>query len=141
MVGAANHAQAEPERSPQLGSPARSPSDRRATTADFLNRKADYLDTIVRLQEALSEEGDSLEGRSLEPEDFYDSIGSIEERTEAAFKALARQIDEDKLLLSVEQEELRPALKKAHAEVLESLKAAVARFDRRQEDAKKEKEK
>ena len=92
----------------------------------------------MRLQEALSEEGDSLERRSLKPDDFYDSIGSVEERAEAAFKAIDRQVEEDKLLLSVEQEELRPALKKAHAEVLESLKSAVARFDQRQEKAKKE---
>ena len=79
-----------------------------ATTADFLNRKADYLDTIARLQEALSDEGDSLERQSLKPEDFYDSIGSVEERAEAAFKALAEQIDDDKLLVSVEQEDLHP---------------------------------
>ena len=99
-----------------------------ATTADFLSRKADYLDTIVRLQEALTEEGESLERQSLKPEDFYDSIGSIEERADAAFKAIAGQIDDDNLLLSLEQEELRPLLKKAHVEVLKMLKAAVARF-------------
>ena len=50
-------------------------------------------------------------------------------------------MDDDTLLLSVEQEELHPAMKKAHAEVLESLKVAVARFDQRQENAKKAKEK
>jgi hypothetical protein len=104
-----------------------------ATTADFLNRKADYFDTIARLQEALSEEADSLERQPLKPEDFYDSIGSVEERTEAAFKAITGQIGGDKLLVSVEQEELLPALKKAHAEALESLKTAVSRFDQRQE--------
>ena len=112
-----------------------------AAVTDFLNRKSDYLDTIVRLQESLSEEGNSLARESLKPDDFYDSIGSVEERTEAAFKAIARQVDDDKLLLSVEQEELHPALKKAHTEVLVSLKAAVARFDQRQEKTKKAKEK
>lgn len=112
-----------------------------ATTADFLNRKADYLDTIVRLKEAMSEEGDSLERESLNRDDFYDSIGSVEDRAEAAFKALARQVDDDRLLLSVEQEEIRPALNESHAEVLESLKAAVARFDQRQEKMKKAKAK
>ena len=112
-----------------------------ATTADFLNRKADYLDTIVRLREAMSEEGESLERQSLKPEDFYDAIGSVEERAETAFKAIGGQIDEDKLLLSAEQEELRPLLKTGHADVLEPLKAAVARFDRRQEMLKKNKEK
>jgi hypothetical protein len=112
-----------------------------ATVADFLNRKADYLDTIVRLRESLSEEGGSLERQSLKPEDFYDSIGSVEERAEAAFKAIGGQIDEDKLLLRQERDELRPALKTAHAEVLRSLKAAVARFDQRQEKSKKERKK
>ena len=88
-----------------------------ATAADFLNRKADYLDTIVQLQEAMSEEGQPLERQSLKPEDFYDSIGNIEERAEAAFKALAKQIDDDNLLSELlEREELRPALKKTHAE-------------------------
>ena len=112
-----------------------------ATTADFLNRKADYLDTIARLQEALSEDGDSPESQSLKPADFYDSIVSVEERAEAAVNAIAKQIDDDKLLVFLEQEELHQAMKKAHSEVLESLKAAVARFDQQQEKMKKEKEK
>ena len=113
-----------------------------ATTADFLNRKADYLDTIMRLQEAMCEEGRSLEEQSLKPEDFYDSIGSVEERSEAAFKSLAKQIDDDNLLSELlEREELRPALKKARAEVLVSLKTAVERFDQRQEKMRKENEK
>ncbi len=111
------------------------------TSDDFLNRKVDYLDTIVRLREELCEDGNSLERKSLKPEDFYDSIGSVEERAEAAFKAISGQIDTDKLLLHLEQDELRPDLKKAHSEVLESLKAAVARFDRRQKETKKEKKK
>ncbi len=78
-----------------------------ATTADFLNRKTDYLDTIVRLREVLSDEGNTLGKQFAEPEDFYDSIASLEERAEAAFKTLRKQIDNDKLLLSVEQEEVR----------------------------------
>jgi hypothetical protein len=109
-----------------------------ATAAEFLNRKADCFDTIVRLQETLSEEGESLERQSLKPDAFYDSVENLEERAETAFKALARQVDNDNLLLSAEQDELRPALRKAHAEVLESLKAAVARFDRLQKKTKKE---
>ena len=105
-----------------------------ATPADFLNRKADYLDTIVRLQEAISEEGESLERQSLKSEDFYNSIESVEERAEAAFKALARQIEEDKLLSELlEREELRPAVNKSHTKVIKSLKAVVARFDAGQE--------
>ncbi len=112
-----------------------------ATTADFLNRKSDYLDTIVRLQEAMSEEGESPERQSLKSENFYDSIGSVEERADAAFKVIAGQIDDDNLLLSVEREELRPLLKKSHVEVLKVLKSAVARFDQRQEELKKAKEK
>ena len=111
------------------------------TTADFLNRKSDYLDTIVRLREALSEEGESLASKSPKPDEFYDFIETVEERAEAAFKTLARQVGDDKLLLSVEREELHPALKKSHDEVLESLKSAVARFDQRQEKAKKERKK
>jgi hypothetical protein len=112
-----------------------------ATTADFLNRKADYLDTVMRIQEAISEEGCSLESGSPKPDDFYDAIGNVEERAEAAFKALGGQVEEDKLLLSLEQEELRPALRKARAETLDSLKSAVARFDQKQEKTKKEKKK
>lgn len=113
-----------------------------ATTADFLNRKADYMDTIARLREALTEEGDALARRSLKPDDFYDSIGGIEDRAEAACKTLARQIEDDNLLSELgEREELRPALKQARAEVLMSLKEAVARFDRRQEKMKQDKEK
>ena len=117
-VGAGTSDSREPHKT--VGAPARPPAAASAprqheirlaadaTTADFLNRKADYLDTIVRLQEAMSEEGESLERQSLKPEDFYDSIGSIEERAEAAFKVIAGQIDDDNLLLSLEQEELRP---------------------------------
>ena len=135
---------AESKREPATGMASRQHEIRLsadATAADFVNRKADYLDTIVQLREALSKEGNSVESQSSKAEDFYDSIGSIEERTEAAFKALAGEINKDKLLLSVEQEELRPALKKARSEVLDSLKATVARFDEREEKTKKEKKK
>jgi hypothetical protein len=136
---------AEPER-PTKAEPARHhqeiPLFADATTTDFFNRKADYGETIAQLREAFCEEGDSLERQSPKPEDFYDSIGSVEERAETAFKALARQVEDDKLLSEMgERDELRLALKKAHAEVLESLKSAVARFDQRQEKIKKAKEK
>jgi hypothetical protein len=112
-----------------------------ATTADFLNRKADYLDTIARLREVFRDEGIALGNRSAGPEDFYDSVVGLEERAQAAFKALGKQIDGDKLLVTIEQEELRLALKTAHAVTLESLKAAVARFEQRQEKMNKEGEK
>ena len=80
-------------------------------------------------------------GRCPRRATFYDSIGNVEERAEAAFKALAGQMDDDKLLLSVEQEELRPVIKETRAEVLKSLKAAVALFDEVQKKTKKAKEK
>ena len=60
------------------------------TTADFLNRKADYLDTVARIKEAVAEERGSLDTKSFKPEDFYESIGSLEERAEAAFEASRR---------------------------------------------------
>jgi len=82
----------------------------------------------------------AVENPPARAEDFYGAIGNLEERADAAFKALAAQINEDDLLFSAEQDELRPVLKKTRVAVFESLKSAVARFDKRQEEARKEKE-
>jgi len=117
----------------------RVPAD--ATTIDFLNRKTDYLDTIAQLQQALTDDGKTTERSSLSPDGFYEAVGDLEERGNLAFRSLGEEIDGDKLLVSIEQEELRLAMKTAHATTLESLKSAVARFDERQEKMKKEKEK
>ena len=66
-----------------------------ATTADFLNRKADYLDTIVQLREALTEDEKVRERSSLSPDDFYDAVDKIEERGNTAFHSLGKLIDSD----------------------------------------------
>ena len=113
-----------------------------ATTADFLNRKADYLDTVAQLREALTDDAKAMERSPLNPDDFYEAVGNLEERSNADFRSLGNQIEKDNFLSDLlEREELRPALKKAHAEVLDSLKAAVTRFDRRQEENRTKKEK
>ena len=106
---------------------------------DFLNRKSDYLDTIVQLQSQFCADGVAAEKQATEQDRFYSAIGDIEERAESAFKAVAVQINEDKLLLFTERDELQSSLRKSHNDVLASLKAAVAQFDKRQE--KKEKTK
>jgi hypothetical protein len=116
----------------------RVPAD--ATTDDFLNRKAEYLETIAQLRETLTDDGKAMETSPLSPDDFYDAVGNLEERSNADFRSLGKLIDGDKLLVSIEQDELHLALKTAHAATLESLKAAVARFDGRQEKTKKQKE-
>lgn len=121
--------------------PAERPKEKeRASTSisasDFLNRKSDYLDTIARLQEQFCADGVAAEKQAAEQDGFYSAIGDLEERAEAAFKALAAQINEDKLMLFIERDELRPALEKARNEVLASLKVAVAHFDKRQEPMK-----
>jgi hypothetical protein len=113
-----------------------------ATTADFLNRKADYLETIAELREALTDDAKAMERSPLSPDDFYEAVSNLEERSNGDFRSLGNQIEKDNLLSELlEREELRPALKKAHAEVLDSLKVAVTRFDRRQEENQKKKEK
>jgi hypothetical protein len=143
-AGTAAHPPMEPNKAAQTEAKPRTHEIRLtadATIANFLDRKADYGETIAQLREAFCEEGNSLEKQSLKPDDFDDSIGSVEERAEAAFKAMARQVGKDDLLLPSEQKDLYPALKKAHTEVLDSLKSAVARFNQRQEKTKKAKEK
>jgi hypothetical protein len=109
--------------------------------ADFLNAKSDYLDTIARLKAALCDDAIAAEKKAQEKESFYSAISDLEERAEVAFKSLGPQIDGDKLLLELEREEIRPALKQAHGDVLKALELAVARFDQRQEKPKAKKEK
>jgi hypothetical protein len=111
-----------------------------ATTTDFLNRKADYLNTIAELREALTDDGKAMERSPLTPDDFYEAVGNLEERSNVAFRSLGALIDGDELLVSIEQDELRLALRTANAATLESLKATVTRFEGRQEKTKKEKE-
>jgi hypothetical protein len=106
------------------------------SASDFLNRRSDYLDTIAQLQEQFCADGVAAEKKATQQDDFYSAIGDLEERAEAAFKALTAQIAEDKLLLSVERDELFPVLSQSRTKVLGSLKAAVARFDKRQEKTK-----
>jgi hypothetical protein len=111
-----------------------------ATTVDFLNRKADYLETIAQLREALADDEKTMDRSPLSPDEFYEAIATLEERSNAAFKSLGASIDGDKLLLSIETDELHLALTMAHAVTLESLKSAIAQFDQRQEKMKKEEE-
>ena len=108
-----------------------------ATTADFLNRKADYLDTIAQLREALTDDETAIEKSASSPDDFYEAVGNLEEQNNKAFQSLGAQIEGDELLVSIEQDDLRLALKTAHAATLESLKDAVARFDRHHEEKEK----
>ena len=83
------------------------------TTLDFLNRKADYLETIAELREVLTDDGKALERSASSPDDFYEAVGNLEERSNAAFQSLRQaSIDGDNLLVSIEQEELHLALKK-----------------------------
>jgi hypothetical protein len=112
------------------------------SSADFLNRKSDHLDTLAQLTETLCADVLSAEKQAVQQDAFYSAISDIEEWADSDFTALAAQIDQDKLLLDYERNEIHPVLQKRHAEVLESLKSAVARFDKRQEKMnKKEKNK
>ncbi len=104
--------------------------------ADFLNRKADYGDTIFQLRETLADEGHALADQPLGADEFYRAIVSLEERADRAFRALDAQISGDLLLLAVEQRELRSGLNQASVDLVDELKSAVTRYERRQANTK-----
>ena len=122
-------------RSPAARDPVWLPMPRPPTSS---TGRSDYLDTIVAAAGGDVRGRGSLEGRSLKPDDFYDSIGRSRNGRKPRSRRSIRQVDDDKLLLSSEKKELRLALEGARAKVLEWLKAAVARFDNRQERTSKE---
>lgn len=111
------------------------------SAADLLSRKADHLDTLDRLKQDFLEDLRIAQKELPQQDDFYSSIGDMEERLGRVSKSMTAELNEDKLLLSVEQQELRQALEKYYAEVMEAMKAAVKQFDLRQSTMKKEQEK
>ena len=58
----------------------------------FLNRQADYLETIAQLRETLTDDGRSLEKSSLSPDDFIETVYKLEDRINEAFRRLADRL-------------------------------------------------
>ena len=103
----------------------------------FLTRAADYLDTMKRLQGDLLNEVRTASGKARQQSEFYSAVADLEERMERMSEAMLAEINADKLLLSVEQEELRTAVGEHRSKVLKELGAAVKKFDERQKKTKK----
>lgn len=99
---------------------------------DLFTRKADYEDTIARLRQSLLRDAANEEKNAADADAFYLRVAELEQRTNRLFKACRKEIEQDKLLFSLEQEELRVELGKARDDVLNRLKDAVAAYRTKQ---------
>jgi len=109
-----------------------------SSAAVLLTRTADYLDTLNRLRKGMLEELSTAQDKLREQDEFYSAIADIEERLDGVSESMFADIDADNLLLAFEQQELREAVEKQRAKLLQTLRAAVGQFDAQQETIIKE---
>lgn len=92
----------------------------------FLERKADYLDTIRFLYVFLLQDfPDKLE----KDDDFYLKITSIEERSKDFSAGLLKNVTEDRLLLTLERKDIEGFLNRLQSDLLNRLRKHVEDFE------------
>jgi hypothetical protein len=106
---------------------------RLAFTDSFFTRKRDYLHTLERLAAGLAADLRGAERRAAEAEKgregFPLAVAELEERGEDNFKKLRAEVSADKLLLTVEKDEVLGDLGRRRARWLKSLGDAVRRHE------------
>lgn len=103
--------------------PVKKGEDRVAFTSELFTRKRDYLNTLDNLTAALACDVQKAEDKA--GESFNLAIAELKEQGLKNLEGIGKEIKEDLLLLSVEQEELNDALDKAKTRMLGQFKEAV----------------
>jgi hypothetical protein len=102
-----------------------------AFDAPFFTRKRDYLHTAEWLAAGLNADLRAAESKAGPDEKrqaaFALAVAELEERGDDLFQKLRSEVEEDKLLLAVEREEVLGDLARRQAAWLEALRKAVAR--------------
>lgn len=107
--------------------PAKQEQERAVFDEELFTRKREYLSTLENLATTLS--ADLQETAKSTGDSFALAIAEIEERETKNLESLGRDIRCDKLLLSIEQQELNEAVAKQEKKMLRQLKAAVQEHD------------
>lgn len=102
----------------------------RAQPANVLTIKADYLATIESLASALTQDIPAVPDKAAAPESFFEAVARSEEEGTAAFSAIRKEMLADKLLLSVEKDEIALRIDESEETFLESLRKAVRRWNK-----------
>lgn len=89
--------------------------------SSLLTRAGDYRDSARQLRDIFLEQIDS----SATPELTDEIIADLEQAILQKFEILAKEMDEDMLLLTVERNELRPEMKAMQDGLIEKLRQAV----------------
>ena len=105
--------------------PVKKGADRVAFTSDLFTRKRDYLNTLDKLMASVA--CDVQKAEEKVDESFNLAIAKLKEQGLKNIESLGKEVKEDLLLLSFEQEELNEALDKAKTRMLVRLKEAEKR--------------
>ncbi len=103
-------------------------TERIAFTSTLFTRKSDLERTITFVSDFLLADLERL--AHAKGESFDNGIADLEERVDAAFAVITKEIDGEKLLLKLEANELREVAAKQKARVFDALRGAVARHDK-----------
>lgn len=101
--------------------------ERVAFSSALFTRKSDLERTCLLVSDFLLADLERL--AHAKGESFDKGIADLEERTNAAFEVIAKEIDGEKLLLEIEAKELRETAAMQKARVFDALRGAVARHD------------
>lgn len=101
---------------------------------DLFSRKQDYFDTLVVLGESIDEELRTLRAAepTLEPAPEFDSrIAGFEESQVMSLTRLRREVAEDRLLLSIERQEIVARIDRQEEQLLQALTRLVESHEAR----------
>jgi hypothetical protein len=103
--------------------------ERIVSASALLTREQDHLDTLQRLVDTTTTTLETICKKAPIAGDkdrpFFVAIAEVEERSEANLKNLAKEVEGDDLLLSVEKAELLQVIEERRVGVLQALKEAV----------------
>jgi len=94
-----------------------------------LTIKSDYLTTVESLALSLSEGLPAIPSKQSEQEPFFESIAKSEEEGAAAFSAIRLEMEADKLLLSIEKEEIASQINHSERDYIDLLHQQVLRWE------------
>ena len=116
-----------------------SPSD--IQEGNFFTRKQDHLDTLEALNGSIVQDLLDLRGERASPGEtdrFYSRIADFEEAQVTRLASLRREVEGDRLLLNLEQEEILAQINRRETEILHKLSDIVKSWERQVKQSKKE---
>ncbi len=102
--------------------------------ANLFTRKQDHLDTLETLNDSIIQDLRDVRGQRATPADtdrFYSRIAECEEDQVTRLANLRREVKADRLLLSLEQDEIFAQIDRRETEILHELSELVKSWERK----------